>query len=57
MNTREIFLDDEDLENRFSNDEFDEDDLAEKYIPNLRKEAKRTQVAKDSQKNKWRIKN
>lgn len=33
-----------------------EDELEELYVPNLRKETKRNQAAKDSQKNKWRIK-
>lgn len=33
-----------------------DDELEELYIPNLRKETKRNQAAKDSQKNKWRIK-
>lgn len=33
-----------------------EDELEEHYVPNLRKEAKRERIAKDSQKNKWRIK-
>lgn len=51
-----------DIDNRndfnvaFDADYDDEDILESKYVPNQKKSAKRTQAAKDNQKNKWLIK-
>lgn len=58
MNTRNNYPNDMDLENDlFENDIIDEEDeLKERYIPNLRKAAKRQQAAIERKKNKWRIK-
>lgn len=45
----------EDFMDRFV-DLIEEDDLENQYVPNKRKEQKRLTVAKDSKKNRWRIK-
>ena len=60
MNTRNLDLNDMNLENLDLDngilDDEDELDLEERFIPNLRKEAKRQKAANESRKNKWRIK-
>lgn len=60
MNTRNNYPDDMNLENDLLEndilDEEDEFDLEQRFIPNLRKEAKRQKAATESKKNKWRIK-
>ena len=60
MNTRNNYPDDMNLENDLLEndilDEEDEFDLEQRFIPNLRKEAKRQKAATESKKNQWRIK-